>query len=127
MNDSVSRYDAIDASLEFLVEYLGGAFDEELQKMLKAKLENLPSVNQWISVSERLPKVGEKVLVTSYGRVCYAVMNSTDGHNGYPIFRLQDSLKEKTVCETIAHNDMTTSRIIAWMPLPEPWEGEKDD
>lgn len=78
-------------------------------------------MSEWVPVSERLPEVGKKILVTSYGRVCYAAMISTDGHSGYPIFRLQDSLKEKTVCETIVHNDMTSNRIIAWMPLPEPY------
>ena len=96
--------------------------DEEYEAYQRAI--NAVEQTTWIPVSERLPEVGKKILVTSYGRVCYAVMISTDGHDGYPIFRLQDSLKERTVCETIAHSDMTSSRIIAWMPLPEPYKGE---
>lgn len=39
--DYIRREDAVKASLEFAVEYLGGAFDEELQKGLKNDLESL--------------------------------------------------------------------------------------
>lgn len=41
MGDYIRREDAVKASLEFAVEYLGGAFDEELQKGLKNDLESL--------------------------------------------------------------------------------------
>ena len=37
----IRKQDAVKASLEFTVEYLGGAFDEGLQKGLKNKLESL--------------------------------------------------------------------------------------
>jgi hypothetical protein len=77
---------------------------------------------RWIPVSERLPEVNQKVLVTSYGRTCYAMMISIDGNNGYPVFRLQDSLKERVVCETTEHGEFTKGRITAWMPLPEPYK-----
>lgn len=81
----------------------------------------------WTPVSERLPEIGKKVLVTAYGRTCYAMMISADENYGYPIFRLQDSLKERTVCETTAHSDMTSSRITAWMPLPEPYKQQESE
>lgn len=80
----------------------------------------------WIPISERLPEVNQRVLVTSYGRVCYAMMTSADGNSGHPIFRLQDSLNERVVCETTVHSEFTTSRIIAWMPLPEPYKAESE-
>ena len=41
MDEYISKQDAVKASLEFIVEYLGGAFDEELQKGLKNNLESL--------------------------------------------------------------------------------------
>jgi len=84
-------------------------------------LSNSENSNKWIPVSERLPEVNQRVLVTSYGRVCYAMMTSVDGNSGYPIFRLQDSLNERVICETTVHSEWTTSRIIAWMPLPQPY------
>lgn len=43
MSDLISRQDAIKVSLEFFVEYLGGAFDEKLQDRLKEELETFPS------------------------------------------------------------------------------------
>lgn len=82
---------------------------------------------RWIPVSERLPEVNQRVLVTSYSRVCYAMMISADGNSGYPVFKLQDSLNEKVVCETTVHSEWTTSRITAWMPLPQPYKGESEE
>lgn len=79
---------------------------------------------RWIPVSEKLPELCQRVLVTSYGRVCYAMMIGADWNSGYPIFKLQDSLNEKVVCETTVHSEFTTSRIIAWMPLPQPYVPE---
>jgi hypothetical protein len=90
------------------------------------KILDMAEVPRWIPVSERLPEIGKKVLVTAYGRTCYAMMISTDKNYGYPVFRLQDSLKERVVCETTAHSDMTSSRITAWMPLPEPYKAESE-
>ena len=81
---------------------------------------------QWIPVSEGLPEVNQRVLVTSYGRVCYAMMISADANSGHPVFKLQDSLNERVVCETTVHNEFTTSRIKAWMPLPEPYKIERE-
>lgn len=43
MGDSVDRKAATQAALEFIVEYLGGAFDEELQKKLMGRMNALPS------------------------------------------------------------------------------------
>lgn len=82
---------------------------------------------RWIPVSEKLPEVNQRVLVTAYGRVCYAMMISADGNSGYPIFRLQDSLNERVICETTVHSEWTTSRIIAWMPLPVPYEPQESE
>ena len=91
-------------------------------------IKDIPSAEpRWIPVSERLPEVNQRVLVTSYGRVCYAMMTSADGNSGHPVFRLQDSLNKRVVCETTVHSEFTTSRIIAWMPLPEPYKTESED
>lgn len=44
MDDLINRQDAIETSLEFFVEFLGGAFYEDSQKELIAKFQRLPSV-----------------------------------------------------------------------------------
>ena len=127
--DAISRKAVIDY-VESDSHYSGGWFEMEEDKFI-AYLKGLPSVStekagRWIPVSERLPEVNKRVLVTAYGRVCYAMMTSVDGNSGYPIFRLQDSLNERVVCETTVHSKWTTSRIIAWMPLPQPYKAESE-
>ena len=42
MDDLISRQAAIDAALTYLVEYCGAAFDEDMQRMLKERLDSLP-------------------------------------------------------------------------------------
>jgi biotin-(acetyl-CoA carboxylase) ligase len=97
----------------------------QLAEWLK-ELKQLREQTKWIPVSERLPKVNQRVLVTSYGRVCYAMMISADGNSGHPVFKLQDSLNERVVCETTVHSEFTTNRITAWMPLPKQYNPEEN-
>ena len=42
MDDLISRQAAIDTSLEFFVKFLGGAFEENLQKKLIERINALP-------------------------------------------------------------------------------------
>ena len=42
MDDTISRQEAINTSLGFFVEFLGGAFHENAQKELIARFQNLP-------------------------------------------------------------------------------------
>ena len=52
MNDLIDRQTAIQIALEFTVEYLGGAFDEDLQKKLVERMNGVPVVDaipiEWI-------------------------------------------------------------------------------
>ena len=43
VGDMIHRQAAIDAALTYLVEYCGAAFDEDMQRMLKERLDSLPS------------------------------------------------------------------------------------
>ena len=43
MNDYISRRAAIETALAYLVEYCGAAFDENMQRILKERLDSLPS------------------------------------------------------------------------------------
>lgn len=72
----------------------------------------------WIPVSERLPEIKQHVLLSCYGRVIYGRMISEDGNSGYPVFEICDSVGEKR--PIVLETTFTTSRIIAWMPLPKP-------
>ena len=42
-DDVISRQAAIETALTYLVEYCGAAFDEDMQRMLKERLNSLPS------------------------------------------------------------------------------------
>ena len=117
----MTREEAIDRLKEARAGHKEFLSVETLNMAIKA-LEQ----TRWIPVSEKLPEINQRVLVTSYGRVCYAMMTSADGNSGYPVFKLQDSLNEKVVCETTVHSEFTTSRIKAWMPLPQPYKAESE-
>lgn len=43
MNDPIDRQAATQTALEFIVEYLGGAFDEDFQRKLIERMNALPS------------------------------------------------------------------------------------
>ncbi len=69
-----------------------------------------PTINQWISVSERLP--GE-----SGAYIC----SCKDGNRDMvSMVRYQPRQKSWNLTGQRAY-----WRVIAWMPLPEPWKGEE--
>lgn len=96
MSDLISRQDAIDA--------IQKAYDREtllyrfVRGIATKTLNNLPSANQWIPCSERLPEEDGRYLCTysDFG-VCVDFGLYTDG---------------QWIIEP-----------VAWMPLPEPWKG----
>ena len=134
MNDCISRQAAIDALAKFVPfaicdesteSYTNGLTDAYY---LILKLPSAQPELRWIPCSERLPEIKQHVLLSCYGRVIYGRMISKDGNGGYPVFEICDSVGEKRpiVLETTVHSEFTTSRIIAWMPLPEPYKTESD-
>ena len=76
-------------------------------------LNNLPTVEpRWIPVSEGLPDYGEYVLLSVCG--CCTV-GKCEYVNGINVDWYYDGWYHQ-------END-----VDAWMPLPEPWEGEEND
>ena len=130
MDESISRQAAIDAAALSAAEW-DGMYVQDINGRIREALEKLPSAQpvQWIPCSERLPEIKQHVLLSCYGRVIYGRMISEDGNSGYPVFEICDSVGEKRpiVLETTVHSEFTTSRIIAWMPLPEPYKAESED
>jgi len=109
VTDLISRQAAIDAALTFIVEYCGAAFDEDMQKMLCERLDALPSAKpQWIPVSEKLPKYSDSVLVSLFD-------DELDLGSYY--------------CDTwhtIEDGSVDDGIVLAWMPLPKPYEGDNE-
>lgn len=72
-------------------------------------LRALPSAQQWIPCSERLPEEDTYVLATTaWGEITMAE-------------KLSDIAW--FICEGNAN--AKSDDIVAWMPLPEPWKGEE--
>lgn len=68
---------------------------------LESAIEALKQT-QWIPCSERLPEEKDEYLTTNmFGAVCYDTWNEI--------------------------NFNRTEMVIAWMPLPKPYEGRKND
>lgn len=71
--------------------------------------------NQWIPVSERLPKYWTKVLVFAYGHDVLTARLCKEAEFDYPVFE----------CNGIYNELAKQGRITHWMPLPEaPKDGE---
>lgn len=92
---------------------------------LKHLLDSQPSASQWIPCSERLPEYEEEVLVTRH-------------------FLSDNQLKKNAITESLyvevasRMDDEWTSysddykikshlhKVIAWMPLPDPYGGKQE-
>lgn len=122
MADLIDRQAAIDAVRSY--------YDEQyaLCDSIEELIEKLPSANQWISCSERLPENWKKVLVFfKAGRKCPHDRIQV-GHFG--THEVEDEWFEIIDNVTVLYTDKyyyPLDAVAAWMPLPEPWGGDKDD
>ena len=100
MDDLIRRQDAIDA-------FFNATSDGDKAEFCVAVVKNIPSAQQWIPCSERLPYSQEDVLCDEDGHVILGFY--TD--------------------EEIGWHDTHSYRIYptAWMPLPEPFKNKYED
>ena len=75
---------------------------EQYQTAIGKGIEALES--KWIPVSERLPKIGKRVLVT---------------------YNQEDKLKVDTT--TLDRHGFLIGVVTAWMPLPAPYEPQESE
>lgn len=106
MNDSISRQDAID----FLHEYFEPMTETDTvdPTVIYHEIDCLPSAEpQWTPVSERLPEDNSDVLVTTkQGFIYIALIEDWNG----------------TMCWSESVEYRFLDDVVAWMPLPEPYE-----
>ena len=117
MSDLISREAAIEHLKKRLYETALNNdtehpyYEEMADNRVSVWLEEVPSAQQWIPVSERLPDVmgfDERYLVSlAWGGVGVMEYKSTGFHN-YGSF-----------------NPVPIETVTAWMPLPKPWRGEE--
>lgn len=93
------------------VEHLAGAAADLIERLTAENAELREKVPQWVSVEDRHPKTGTRVLATDGVFVGEAYRTSADTWRRY---------------DGIAMRDCIGSVVTHWMPLPEaPEEGEK--
>lgn len=111
-DDLIRRSDAVNELAKFL-GVPARAFIHEAEKLLKV----VPSAQQWIPVTERLPNREEYIQ-------CNGLFIVSDGDRAYAEYF--DIYVKKCFGEPVMHGFRTDRAVTAWMPLPEPWEGEKN-
>ena len=118
--DLISKQDAIETSLEFFVEFLGGAFYENAQKELIARFQRLPlaqTENDWIPVTKKAhPDTPIRVQVqldNGWIITAYYLTTYYQGGEWLSVPDCGEPLKDEW--------------IEAWRELPEPyaerWKG----
>ena len=127
MTDYISRQVAIDA----MSEALKRVFPEH-QRIAEKCLNALPSAQQWIPCSERLPKECEEVLITwvnanpaSYNAYIKGIPFTgcglhCKGRWFWYSATCRDYLQEYGYSQGDEVDDGI--KITAWMPLPEPYK-----
>ena len=119
-NDTVSKEYLLaeidDLADEFSEVDENGLHSERWCGILDAKwiIVNAPFVSdrpqEWIPCSERLPKIGQKVLASTKKTVFTQVFK---GYHSDP--------------KRWAWENNRIKEIEAWQPLPEPWKGANDE
>lgn len=102
MDDTIYRQAAIDAIGK---DIMGGLNYESI-------LRDMPPAQQWIPCSERYPDMDETVLVYT-------------GANDYHVWDCMSNRADNYFWEDEDGLYHDKYEVDAWMPLPEPYKGER--
>ena len=89
-------------------DVLGTSEQTQEAIIMAVKALSMPSANQWIKCSDRLPPVGEQVLVWAYGQCYLLTLYEHTNKEGY-YWNVDDY-------DVV---DDEFDKILAWMPLPQ--------
>ena len=117
MDDLISRQAAIDAVVESYEELVKRGQNGLMHWTgVKATLECLPSAQQWIPCSERLPDITDHY--TSEPCIVYC----DNGAYGFAELEANIFGQVGWNCERDDEYHEPLGTVVAWMPLPEPWK-----
>lgn len=108
MKDLIYRQDAIDA---IDVKNVNKGIISALQSII----EELPPAQQWTPVSEGLPKLKDGHYVSGW-------VLCSDNEERICFGRVEETVFGQMLwnCE----RDGVSGKVLAWMPLPEPYKGD---
>ena len=120
MNDVISRQAAIEYLMTNMNWYDEDGYesdDDYKRECITELINGVPSAQpelRWIPCSERLPEVGKDVMVCydfkGHRSVLIGVLYGDEKFHGYD-------------AEYLTPEGCKYRKAVAWMPLPEPWEG----
>lgn len=131
MDDLIKRQDAITAYCEHECGIKGMTRENCGATDCGTIFDDIPSAQQWIPCSERLPEVHESgnsvsgIYMQSNPVLVYGTCEYEDNAQ-FHVVTYCDDLDGNTYWSTEL-DASTVSGVIAWMPLPEPWEGADND
>lgn len=123
MTDLISRQAAIDA-LEGEITVTGRANARVVRdyvNLICNRINRLPTVQQWIPCSERLPKPNEEV---DHLWRYYLVQNE---YGDMMVATYRGNRKGESWWEQMYVYRPTEDAIVAWMPLPDPYMPERSE
>lgn len=127
-NDLISRQAAIDAILHNQEVYANHFGNDPIDKYTIAIIDNdaqtiaqLPSAQQWIPVSERLPEPNE----TENDCLVYYLVQNEYGDMMVAAYR--GNTNGEIWWEQMYAHKPIQDEVIAWMPLPKPYKEENDE
>ena len=122
MSDLISRQAALDIFDAFEVGIENGMNEYEFKRK---ELLDLPSADPWIPCSERLPEEHEWIGTKRFGTTIsdnVHIIFDVNGERFVKTLSLQNgelSNHEKHIMDTFYKG----WKMLAWMPLPEPYKG----
>ena len=110
MSDLIRRENVVSRISDLLMIELQGKRLPTWNEVYNA-INGIPSAEKWIPVSEALPKEKGEYLVSYHP--CHWSTVSEKVVVGMDTFRGKTTWAKRKY-----------QKVIAWMPLPEPWKGE---
>ena len=103
--------------------------------LLESVLSDLPTAEaepEWIPCSERLPEERDSIFSKLYGTEKWRdAMFRKTSDTVICTVQFRDGTRQTCPCHTIDgewnQSMKGMGKVLAWMPLPEPWGGDSDE